>query len=137
MGVVAIDAEKVHPLPPFEVTRSLPVYPCLPISEHIPVALAAEKIALGKIDQLAAHEAKFIPVIRVVAVETPSHVFCVVQFDVRVLVLQIPFCAVRLKPPMAVAARKNALGERRAGHGEIFAACLGEEAAADPKNEGQ
>jgi hypothetical protein len=56
----------------------------LPVSEDITMTLAAENIALRKIDEITICESQLIPVTTVVAIQTPSDVFCVPELYIVV-----------------------------------------------------
>jgi hypothetical protein len=114
MGVMAVGAEEVGSFPGArKVSRSFPMNTRSPVSVLRSMTFAAEPIALGEFDQLAVVQSQLISISCVMAVETPSHRFGVMEFDVGVLFLQYPFLPIDLHRGMAVATGVHSLGHRR------------------------
>ncbi len=124
---MAVSAEQVGPLPePFdEVSRPLPVNAGSPVSVKVAVALTAEFVTLGEIEELSIVKPQFIPIFCIVAIETPPHGFGMVYLDGGMLVLQLPFLPVHIHRTMAVAAGEHAFGEGGGGTWNSSRASLG------------
>ena len=116
MGVVAVGAEIVSPLArtgkiphPFSMNTGPP------ISILRSMTLAAEPIAFREIDQIAVKEPQLVPIPGIMAVETPSHRFGMMELDIGVFFFQFPLLSIHLHGGMTVAARVQSLGHRRRG----------------------
>ncbi len=113
MGVVAVGAEKINPLTRAgKVSHPFPVKTSLPIFIDISVTFATETVAFSKVNQISVIEPQLVPILGIVAIETPSHGFCVMELDVGVLFLQDPLLSIHFHGRMAVAAREHSLGHR-------------------------
>ncbi len=112
--------EIISPLASGEVSRPLPMDTRLPIAIDVAVALSAEPIALGEIDQFSVEEAEFVPIVGVVAVEAPPHGLGVVELDVRVFFFEFSPFSIDLHTRMAVAAGKDSFRKGRRGDGKLF-----------------
>jgi hypothetical protein len=114
MGVMAVGAEEVGSFPGArKVSRSFPVNTRSPISVLRPVTFAAESVTLGEFYQFAVVQSQPISIPYVVTVETPSHRFGVMEFDIGVLLLQLPFLPIDLHRGMTAATGVHSLGHRR------------------------
>ena len=113
MGIMAINTEKISPLPPLEVADPLAVNAGLPVSIDITVALTAKSVRFGKIDGFTIGKFQFIPIIAAVTIKAPSFLFRMVQFDGGMLILQLSLFCIHRQPCMAVTAGEYPLGEGR------------------------
>ena len=120
MGVMAMSTEKVGSLTAHEVPYSFPMDACLPIPVDVSVTFAAEPVALRKIDEFTVIEPQFVPVLSVVAVQTPSHGLGVMELDGGVFVLEVSLLAVCFHGGMAIAAGKHSFRYRGRGDRELF-----------------
>jgi hypothetical protein len=116
MGIVTIYAKEIDPFPSFEIADPFAVDTDFPVTIDISVALPAKQVRLRKRDRVPIGKLQFIPVCRIMTIQTPSLVFCMVQFDVGMFVLEFPSFRIDLHPRMAVAAGKYPLGKRRLGN---------------------
>jgi hypothetical protein len=91
-----------------------------PGSVNVPMALATESIALRKVDQIPIEEPQLISIPRIMAVETPSHRFGVMEFDLRVFFFQFPLLSIQLHRGMAVATGKHPFCHRRRRYGKLL-----------------
>jgi len=86
MGVVTVGTEIIRPLARSpKVSRSFSMDPRLPVFENVAVAFSAKSIAFGEIDQLPIVKTQLISILRIMAIETPSHRFGVMELDIGVL----------------------------------------------------
>ncbi len=114
MRVVAAGAEIVNPLTrTSEISHPFSMNASPPVLVLVAMAFAAEPIAFCKVDQVPVIEPQLISILRVMAVEAPSHRFGVMEFDIGVLFLEFPFLTIHLHRGMAVTAGEQALGHRR------------------------
>jgi hypothetical protein len=114
MGVMAVGTEEVGSFPGArKVSRSFPMNTRSPVSVLRPMTFATEPIALGEFYQFAVVQSQLISISCVMAVETPSHRFGVMEFDIGVLFLQYPFLPIDLHRGMTVAAGVHSFGHRR------------------------
>ncbi len=99
-------------------TSPLAVQAGFPLAKYGAVALAAQVVRFIKTDQFAVRKPQFVPVIRIVAVETPAagHVL---QRDV-LMELQLSRVLVYGHALMALRARKDTGTERRRWNEELF-----------------
>ena len=81
MGVVAVGAEKVGSLATHKVSYPFPMDARLPISVDVSVTFAAEPVALREINEFPIVKPELIPILRIVAVQTPSHGLGVMELD--------------------------------------------------------
>jgi hypothetical protein len=81
MGVMAVSAEKVGSFATHKVSYPFPMDACLPISVDVSVTFAAEPVTFCKIDEFPVIKPEFIPILSVVAVQTPSHGLGVMELD--------------------------------------------------------
>ena len=113
---MAVGTKKVGPFPGArKVSRSFPMDARSPISILRSMTFATEAIALREFYQFAVVQSQSISISCVMAVETPSHRFRVVEFDIGMLFLQFPFLPVDLHRGVTVAARVHSLRHRRGG----------------------
>ena len=113
MGIMAVGTEKIGSLAADKIARPLPMNACFPIAIEVAMALAAEPVTLREVDEFAIEKAEFVPVLCVVAVETPSHGFRMMELDVRMFFLEFPLLSIDLHGGMTIAARKHAFSNRR------------------------
>jgi hypothetical protein len=85
----------------------------LPIFVDISMTFAAETIALRKVDQIPVKESELIPILRIVAIEAPSHRFGMMEFDIGVFFFQFSLLSIHLHGSMTVAAGKQSFSHRR------------------------
>ena len=71
------------------------------------MTFTAKPVALREVDQFPVVQSQFITVFRIMTVETPAHCFGMMEFDLRVFLLQLPFLSIHLHAGMAIAARKH------------------------------
>ena len=116
MGVMATRTERVSPLArpgkgphPFSMNAGFPVL------VDISMTFSAEPIAFCEVDQIPIIEPKLISILRIVTIETPSHRFSVVEFDVGMFFFQLSLLSIYLHGGMAVAAREHSLSHWRKG----------------------
>ncbi len=122
VGVVAAGAEIICPLARTgKISHPFPVNTGLPVLILRSMAFAAESIAFSEVDQIAVKEPQLVPILRIMAVETPSHRFGVMELDIGMFFLQLPLLSIDLHGGMAVAARVQSLGHRR--RGELIRHC--------------
>jgi hypothetical protein len=103
---MAVGTEEIGSLTADEIARPLPMNACLPIPVEVAMAFPAESVALCELNQLPVEEPEFIPVLCIVAVETPSHGLGVMEPDVRVFLFEFPLLSIDLHGGVAVAAGK-------------------------------
>jgi len=114
MRIMAVSTEIIRPFTrPHKVSGSFPVNACLPISILRPVTFTAEPVALRKVDQFPVVQPQLVAVLRIVTVEAPPHGLGMMEFDLRVLLLQFPFFSIYLHGGVAIAARKHSFSHRR------------------------
>jgi hypothetical protein len=116
MGIVAVGAEIVNPLTwTGKVSHPFPMNADLPVLIYRTVALPAEPIAFGKVDQIPVIEPELISILHIMAIKTPSHGFGVMELDIGMLFFQLSFLSIHLHRGMTVAAGVHSLGHRRRG----------------------
>jgi len=114
MGVVAVGAEVISPLSRAgKVSHPFPVKTRLPIFIDISVAFATEAIAFREVDQISIIKPQLIPILRIVAIETPSHRFGMMKLDVGVFIFQDSLLSIHFHGSMAVAAGEHSFSHRR------------------------
>jgi len=69
---------------------------CSPVLVLVPVAFATESITFCEVNQVSVIEPQLIPIVRIVAVETPPHRFGMVEFNIGMLFLELPFLPIDL-----------------------------------------
>jgi hypothetical protein len=116
MGIVAIYAKEIDPFPSLEIADPFAVDSDFPVTIDISVALSAKQVRLRKRDRVPIGKLQLIPVGWIVTIQTPTLVFCMVQFDVGMFVLEFPSFRIDLHPRMTVAAGEYPLGERGRGN---------------------
>jgi hypothetical protein len=120
VGIVAVHAEHVHSLPALKIAGPFAVDPRFPVPVHIPMTLTAKLITMLEVNVVAVRQLQFIPVLRVMAVKTPS-LFCrVFELDIRVLVFEHSSFGVRLHARVTVGAWEDALSKRWAWYRKIL-----------------
>jgi hypothetical protein len=88
MGIVAMGAEKIGPFfCPEKIPGSFSVNPGLPVSKKIAMALTAESVAFIKVDEFTIKEPQLVPILCIMAIETPPHGLRMMQLDLGMLVL--------------------------------------------------
>jgi len=93
------------------------MYPRAPVAVLLPVTLTAQPVRFLERDGLPAGEVQLIPIVGVVAIETPPVLGVVLQVDVRVHVGQRSPLSIRGHVfVVAGAAGENAVGKRRRRH---------------------
>jgi hypothetical protein len=116
MGIVTIYAKEIDPFPALEIADPFAVDADFPVTIDIAVALSAKQVRFRKRDRVPVGKLQLIPVCRIMTVQTPSIVFCMVQFDVGMFVFEFPSFCIDLHPRVTVAAGKYPLGKRRRGN---------------------
>ena len=118
---MAVGAEKVGPLSgACKKPGSFSMDPCSPGFIDVPMTFATEPVAFCEVDELPVIKPQFIPISCFVAVKAPSHRLGMMQFDIRVFILQFPLFPVHLHRGMAVAAGKHAFCHGRRGDREFL-----------------
>jgi hypothetical protein len=117
MGVVTIYAKEIEPFPSLEIADPFSVDADFPVTIDIAVALSAKQVRLRKRNRVPIDKLQFIPVGRIVTIQTPAIVFRMAQFDVGMFVPEFPSFCIDLHPRMTVAAGEYPLGQRRRGNG--------------------
>ena len=84
-----------------------------PIPVLLPVALSAEAIGLFEGDRLPAGQVEKVPVLGIMAVQTPTVFLVVMEHDVRVKPSQLSSNRVHGHHAVAIGARENAEGKGR------------------------
>jgi hypothetical protein len=84
------------------------------------MALAAQTVALVKLDEFPIVEPQLVPVLCVVTVETPPHGFCMVEFDVVVGLFEFPLFPVDFHGGVALTAGEYPLRERGRADRELL-----------------
>ena len=136
MRVVAVGTKIVSSFPGAgKIPRPFPVNARLPVSEDIAVTFAAKPVALVEVDQFSTKEAKFITISRVMTVEAPPHRFRMMQFDLRMFLLELSLLSVDFHGGMTIAAGENSFGKRWWGDGELFADCKGKTCEISPEQD--
>ena len=87
---------------------------------NVPVAFTTESIALREVDQLPVEEPQLISIPCLMTIETPSHRFRVMEFDIRVFFLQFSLLSIHLHRGMAVAAGKHSFRHRGRRNRKFF-----------------
>jgi hypothetical protein len=114
VGVVAVGAEIISPLAwPGKISHPLSMKASLPIFIDISMAFATEAIAFCEVDQISVIKPQFVPILRIMAVEAPSHRFGMMKLDIRVLFFQDPLLSIYFHGRMAVAAGEHSFSHRR------------------------
>jgi hypothetical protein len=108
---VAVDAEQVLfvtvPVAgPFAVDANFPV------TEFVAMALAAQPVRLGKIDQFAGDQSEFVTVFKIVAVRAPALTFRMMKHNIGVVFGQDPAKGIWFHVAMALGAREDPFGKR-------------------------
>ena len=116
---MAVGTEKISSFTATKIARSFPVNACPPVSIEVPMTFAAETVALCKIDELPVVKPEFIPVLCIMTIEAPHH-YRMMELDIRMFVLKLPFLEIRFNGGMAVAARKHPLCNRRWSNRELL-----------------
>ena len=104
--VVAMDTEQVL-LVTIPVAGTLAMDAHLPVAELVAVALAAQTIRLGKIDQFAGDQSQLVTIIKVVAVRAPALAFGMMQDNFFMIVGQDPPFRIGLHVGMTLGARED------------------------------
>jgi hypothetical protein len=120
MGVMAVGAEKVGSFATHKVSYPFPMDSCLPIPVDVSVTFAAEPVTLCKMDEFPVIKPEFIPILSVVAVQTPSHGLGVMELDCCVFVFKVPLFPIDFHGGVTVTARKHSLRKGRRGNRELF-----------------
>jgi hypothetical protein len=90
-----------------KVSDPFAVNACPPIAVVRSVALAAQPVGFGKVDQIAIDEVEFVPVLCIVAAQAPrKNLRRMLELDLGVLG-QFSLCGIYFHAPMAITARKN------------------------------
>jgi hypothetical protein len=112
--IVAVSTEVISPLAwAGKVSHPLSMNTCPPVFILRAMTFAAETVALCEVYELPIIESQFIPILCIVAVETPSHRFGVMELDIGVFFFQFSLLSIHFHGRMAVAAGKHSLGHRR------------------------
>jgi hypothetical protein len=88
------------------------------------MTLAAQLVAVLEINMVAIRQLQFIPVLRVVAVETPALFRSMLELDVRVLILEHSSLGVGLHTRVTVGTREDAFQKGGRGTGNSLAYSL-------------
>jgi hypothetical protein len=127
MGVVAVGTEQIRSLArSSEVAGPLPVNTSLPIIVDIAMAFPTQTVTLIVTDELPVKETQFVPISGVVAVETPTHCFSMMQHDILMSLLQFPPFKIDLHGGMALTARKHPFGKWRRRDRKLLRILFGE-----------
>ncbi len=114
MRVMTVSTEIISPSAgSHKVSGSFPMNACLPISVLRPMTFTTEPVALREVYQFTVVQPQFISVFSIVAIETPSHRFGMMELDVRMLFFQNPLLSIHFHGSMAVAAREHSFSHRR------------------------
>jgi hypothetical protein len=114
MRVMAMSTEIVNPLAlTGKVSDPLSMNACLPVFILGAMAFAAEAITFCEVDQISVIKPQLVPILRIMAVEAPSHRFGMMKLDIRVLFFQDPFLSIYFHGRMAVAAGEHSFSHRR------------------------
>ncbi len=114
-------AEEVSPLSDTtKVSGPLSVDACFPGPVDVAMAFSTEPIAFGEVDELSIVKSQLVTISCIVAIQTPSHGFSMMEFDVRMFVFQLSFLTVQLHRGMAATAGKHALCDGRRRDGEFL-----------------
>jgi hypothetical protein len=114
MRVMAMSTEIVNPLAlTGKVSGPLSMNACLPVFILGAMTFAAEAIAFCEVDQISVIKPQLVPILRIMAVEAPSHRFGMMKLDIRVLFFQDPLLSIYFHGRMAVAAREHSFSHRR------------------------
>jgi hypothetical protein len=118
MGIVAVGAEIVSPLAwAGKVSHPFSMNTGLPVLIDITMTFTAEPMAFGKVDQLPIVKTQLISILCIVAIETPSHRFSVMELDIGVLFFQFPLFSIHFNGGMTIITGVNPFckGWRRYG----------------------
>jgi len=122
VGVVAAGAKVIGPFARIgKVSYPFPVNAYLPVLILVPVTFSAEPVAFRKADQIPIIEPQLISIFRIMAVETPSHRFGVMELDSGVFFFQFSLLPIHLHRGMAVSAWKNSFCHWRGSNRKLFA----------------
>jgi hypothetical protein len=120
MRIMAIHTEVIGSLPPRKVSCPFAMNAGLPVSIDIAVALAAEPVTRRERDKRSIVKPQFIPVICIMAIETPSQVLRMVKLDLRMLFFELPPFSIYFQGGMAATAGIDSLRQRGRGNREFF-----------------
>jgi hypothetical protein len=88
MGVMTACAEKISSLArSCEVSHPFPMDTGFPILILRPVTFAAKPVAFCEVKQVSIVEPQFIPILRIMTIQTPSHRFSMMEFDIGMFFL--------------------------------------------------
>ncbi len=91
-----------------------------PVSIHGAVTFAAQPIALREIDELSVIKPELVAISCIVAIQAPSHALRMMELDVRMFFLELPFFCIDLHAGMAIAAGEKSFCDRRRSDGKLF-----------------
>ena len=117
---MAVGAEKVGSFATHKVSCPFPMDACLPVSVDVPVTFTAEPVTLREIDEFPIVKPEFIPILSIVAVQTPSHGLGVMELDRGVFVFEVPLFPIDFHGGVTVAAREHPFRNRRRRNRELF-----------------
>jgi hypothetical protein len=92
----------------------------LPVSIDIAMALAAEPVTHRERDELSIVKSQFIPVVCIMAIETPSQVLRMVKLDLCMLFFELPPFSIYFQGGVAAATGKDSLCYGGRGNREFF-----------------
>ncbi len=87
-----------------------------PISENRTVALPAQAVTLVETDQRPVGKTKSVPIVNIVAIETPSFFWSMIEHYIVVHILEHTAFDLRLHIRMTIRTRKNVFGKRWRRH---------------------
>jgi hypothetical protein len=139
MGVVAVGAKEIGPFPAGKETRPFSVKARPPVSVEIAMAFATKPVTLGKVDELSIEEPQFIPILRIMTVEAPSHRLCMMKLDVRMFVFQFSLFSIHFQRRVTAAAGKHPFCHGKRGYRKLLRDThgRGREANPDQKNQAE
>jgi hypothetical protein len=133
MGIVAVGAEIVGSLArtckvsyPFSMNTGLPVF------IHGTMALTAEPIAFGEVYKLPIVKMQLISILCIMAIETPSHRFGVMELDIGVFFFKFSLLSIHLHGGMTIAAGEYPFSNWQRRNWELFTCFHGRGDKTDP-----
>jgi len=120
MRIMAIHTEVIRSFPPGKVSYPFAMNARLPVSIDIAVALAAEPVTRRERDERSIVKSQFIPVICIMAIETPSQVLRMVKLDLRMLFFELSPLSIYFHGGVALTTGKYPLRHGGRSNREFF-----------------
>jgi hypothetical protein len=119
MWIMAVNTEQVL-FVSVPVSGPLAMYTYFPVTEFVTMALAAQPVRLGKVNQLTGNQPQLVTVNQVMAVSTPTLAFGMVQHNLGMIFGKCSPLRIWLHVGMALRTGEDSFGERRSRDGKRF-----------------